>query len=133
MPWHGLAGWVAVAAAAMLLWQARRMIGSHPRTLLGAAGLAASAAASRLDPSLGQLVWAGLLLAGLELLPRLRRIRWLSAAALALAGFATAEAGLAFALPRLGLVADLQQSQMLKYLVETRKATSRSCCWSARA
>lgn len=120
VPWHGLAGWVAVAAAAMLLWQARRMIGSHPRTLLGAAGLAASAAASRLDPSLGQLVWAGLLLAGLELLPRLRRIRWLSAAALALAGFATAEAGLALALPRLGLVADLQQSQMLKYLVETR-------------
>lgn len=69
-------------------------------------------------PSLGLLAWAGLLLAGLELLPRLRRIRWASAAALALAGFAAAEAGLAFALPRLGLVADLQQNQMLKFLVE---------------
>ncbi len=71
-------------------------------------------------PPLGLLAWAGLLLAGLQMLPRLRRIRWPHAIAWALAGFAAAEIGLGLALPRLGLVADLQQSQMLKYLVETR-------------
>jgi hypothetical protein len=89
--------------------------------LIGLGLIAGSAAATR-GPMIAALAGAGLLLAAIHLLPQTRhadrRSRWWRTAVLALAGFVAAETGLSLALSRLGLVPNLQTTQMLKYLVD---------------
>jgi len=126
IPWTDAAGWIACIAAAGLFWAAwpvtRALARRQPGPLLIGLCLLAGGAAALRGPMIATLAWAGLLLTAVQILPQSRhanrRSRWWRAALLALAGFVAAEVGLSLALPRLGLVPNLQTMQMLKYLVD---------------
>jgi hypothetical protein len=126
IPWTEAAAWAACGAAAALLWAvwplACAVVRQRPRLTLAGLGLLSGAAAARHGAPFGTLAWAGLLLACTQLLPQIRHVRyrsgWVRASALTLAGFLVAEAGLSLVLPDIGLVPDLQSTEMLKYLVD---------------
>lgn len=118
-PWTIAEGWVSILAGLVLLgasWPAlRRPLVIGPLLILC---LFAGATAR----SAGLLAWGGVLLCALHLLPKApsRAGRAVSAAGLALLGLVAVDIALDQALPAIGLVPDLQTSQLLKSLIDYR-------------
>lgn len=117
-PWTVAAGWSSILAGLALLWAAWPVL---RRPSVAGLLLIACLLAGATTRSAGLLAWGGALLCVLHLLPQARRAgRTLSAAALALAGLVAIDVALDLILPAIGLVPDLQTSQLLKYLSDYR-------------